>query len=187
MADLPGLALKTALASGLIGAGCGLAVGLTGALLVLAYVVPVGVGLALVDWRTTLLPTRVIAPSYAVVVALVLIAALVDQDLHALVRAGIGWLVWGGLFFVLWFVYPRGMGYGDVRLSGLLGLALGYLGWQQTLVGVYAAFLLGGLGGLVLSLLRIVSRKRYPFGPFMLLGALVGVLAGASLMSGLGY
>ena len=43
---------------------------------------------------------------------------------------------------------------------------------------MYAGFLLGGIGGLLLSVLRIVDRKAYPFGPFMLVGALVGVVAG---------
>ena len=70
------------------------------------------------------------------------------------------------------------MGYGDVRLSGVLGIVLGYLGWGELLLGVYAGFLLGGIGGVVLSALRIVERKVYPFGPFMLLGAVVGVLWG---------
>ena len=70
---------------------------------------------------------------------------------------------------------------GDVRLSGVLGLVLGYLGWGPLLVGVYAGFLLGGVGGGLLTLLRVVDRKAYPFGPFMLLGALVGVLWGSSI------
>ena len=73
------------------------------------------------------------------------------------------------------------MGYGDVRLAGLLGIALGWLGWSELLTGVYAGFLLGGVGGLALSLLRLVDRRAYPFGPFMLLGALVGVLAGPAV------
>jgi leader peptidase (prepilin peptidase)/N-methyltransferase len=73
------------------------------------------------------------------------------------------------------------MGYGDVRLSGVLGIVLGYLGWGPLLVGVYAGFLLGGLGGTLLTVLRIVDRKAYPFGPFMLLGALVGVLWGSDV------
>ena len=68
----------------------------------------------------------------------------------------------------MWVVYPRGLGYGDVRLSGLLGLALGYLGWGEVLVGMYAGFLLGGIIGGVLALAKVVDRKRYPFGPFML-------------------
>jgi leader peptidase (prepilin peptidase) / N-methyltransferase len=178
IAALPGLAWKSALASALTAGLVGVRVGWDPALLAWAYLVPVGVALAVVDWRTRLLPTKVVAPSYAVVAALTLVAAVVTGDWDGAVRAGLGWLVAGGTFFVLWFIYPRGMGYGDVRLAGLLGIALGYLGWGELLTGVYAGFLLGGVGGLLLSLLRIVDRKAYPFGPFMLVGAVVGVLLG---------
>ena len=178
IAALPGLAWKSALASAVTAGLVGMRVGWDPALLVWAYLVPVGVALAIVDWRTRLLPTKVIAPSYAVVVALTLLAGAMSGDWDSVVRAGWGWLIAGGTFFVLWFIYPRGMGYGDVRLSGLLGIALGYLGWGELVTGVYAGFLLGGVGGLLLSLLRIVDRKAYPFGPFMLVGALVGVLLG---------
>ena len=167
-------ALATAVVAGLVGA----AVGWTPALSFLLYLAPVGVALAVVDWHTRLLPTKVIAPSYAVVAALAALSAWIEGDLGALITAGLGWLVAGGTFFLLWFIYPRGMGYGDVRLSGVLGIALGYLGWGELLVGVYAGFIVGGVGGLLLSLLRIVDRKAYPFGPFMLLGAVVGVVTG---------
>jgi leader peptidase (prepilin peptidase)/N-methyltransferase len=60
----------------------------------------------------------------------------------------------------------------------VLGIALGWLGWAELLSGVYAGFLLGGVGGLLLSALRLVDRRAYPFGPFMLVGALLGVLVG---------
>jgi leader peptidase (prepilin peptidase)/N-methyltransferase len=156
-------------------------VGWAPALAFVVYLAPVGVALAVVDWRTRLLPTKVIAPSYAVLAALALLCALADRDRDALVTAALGWLVAGGTFFVLWFVYPRGMGYGDVRLAGLLGIGLGYLGWPELLTGVYAGFLLGGVGGLLLSLLHLVERKAYPFGPFMLVGAVVGVVTGPNV------
>lgn len=173
-----GLAWKasvaTAVAAGLMGA----ATGWSPALSFLLYLAPIGVALAVIDWRTRLLPTKVIAPSYAVVAALAALSAWSESDLDALTTAGLGWLVAGGTFFLLWFIYPRGMGYGDVRLSGVLGIALGYLGWSELLVGVYAGFILGAVGGALLSLLRLVDRKAYPFGPFMLVGAVVGVLFG---------
>jgi leader peptidase (prepilin peptidase) / N-methyltransferase len=178
IAALPGLPWKCALASSVVAALLGARLGWTWALLPLIYLAPVGVALALVDWRTRLLPTKVIAPSYAVVTALTVLAAALSGDGDSALRALWGWVVAGGTFFVLWFVHPRGMGYGDVRLSGVLGIALGYLGWAELLTGVYAGFLLGGVGGLLLSALRIVDRKAYPFGPFMLVGALVGVLLG---------
>ena len=173
-----GLRWKAAVATAAVAGLMGAAVGWTPALSFLLYLAPVGVALAVIDWRTRLLPTKVIAPSYLVVAALAALAAWSESDLDALVTAGLGWLVAGGTFFLLWFIYPRGMGYGDVRLSGVLGIALGYLGWSELLVGVYAGFILGGVGGALLSLLRLVDRKAYPFGPFMLVGAVVGVLFG---------
>ena len=182
IAALPGLTWKAALASALSGALVGATVGLSWPLVVLVPLVPVGVALAVIDWRTMLLPTRVVAPSYVLVVALVLLAWAATGDTHDLVRAGWGWLVYGGSFFVLWFIHPRGLGYGDVRLAGVLGIALGYLGWGELLVGLYAGFLLGGVGGGLLSLLRVVERRAFPFGPFMLIGALVGIVVGAPVL-----
>lgn len=178
IARSPGLAWRCALVTTL---ALGLVAARTGwdpVLLPLTYLAPVGVALGLVDWRTRLLPTRVIAPSYAVLAVLVVLAAVLSGDWDALLRSGLGWLAAGATFFVLWLVYPRGMGYGDVRLSGLLGMVLGYLGWAELVTGLYAAFLIGGVGGLLLSALKVVDRKAYPFGPFMLVGALVGVLLG---------
>ncbi len=144
----------------------------------LLYLVPVGVALAVVDWRTRRLPTRVIAPSYGVVASLAVVAAWAEGDWSRLLGAVLGWVAAGGLFFVLWFIYPKGMGYGDVRLSGVLGIALGYLGWGELIVGLWIGFVLGAVGGLMLAGLRIFSRKAYPFGPFMLVGAVLGVVIG---------
>ena len=183
LAARPGLLWKCAVASALAAAAIGLALGRSLDLLVVLPLVPVGVALSAIDWRTRLLPTRLIAPAYAVTVVLVLVAWLVgDRDLHDLERTGLGWLLYGGLFFVLWFVYPRGLGYGDVRLSGLLGLALGWVGWPELLLGVWAGILLGGLVGALVAL--AMRRRDNPFGPFMLLGALVGLVLGPLLSSG---
>ena len=95
-----------------------------------------------------------------------------------LVRAAIGWALMGGLYVLLWLVHPAGMGYGDVRLSGILGIVLGYLGVGQLALGAWSAFLLGGLGGVVLVALKVIDRKHNPFGPWMLIGAVLGLVAG---------
>jgi len=181
IAASPGLAGRAALASAVAGALVGWSLGWAWPLVFLLPLVPVGVALGVVDWRTRLLPTPVIAPTYVVLVALVLACGALTRDTDDLVRAGWGWLVAGGLFLALWLVHPRGLGYGDVRLSGILGIALGYLGWGPLLVGVYAGFLLGGVGGGLLTWVRLMERRAIPFGPFMLVGALLGVLAGPEL------
>lgn len=187
VADGPGLTWKAAVATALTGAVVGLTLGWDWRLLPLLALVPLGVALAVIDWQTTLLPTRLIVPAYVVVGVLVLVAALLMQDEHVAIRAVIGWVATFLVFFLLWFIWPSGMGYGDVRLSGVLGMALGAVGYAELVTGVYGAFILGGFGGLLLSALKIVDRKRYPFGPFMLVGALVGVVAGPAIASGLGW
>nr|WP_237448307.1 A24 family peptidase [Nocardioides flavescens] len=191
IAAVPGLAPWAALAGGAAGALLGAGLGVTWPLVVALVLVPVAIALAVIDWRTRLLPTRLIAPAYSVTVALVLatwlVGGLLDGgfDTTPLVRALVGWAGAGGLYLLLWLVHPRGMGYGDVRLSGVLGLVLGYAGWAELVVGVYGGFLLGGVLGGVLSLLRRVDRAGYPFGPFMLLGALVGLSAGRPVIDAL--
>lgn len=187
IAALPRLASRTAAASALAGGIVGAAVGWSWDLLYLLPLVPVGVALAVVDWRTTLLPTRVIAPTYVVTLVAVVLASVAQGSTTTAVHALIGWAVMGGIFFVLWFIYPRGLGYGDVRLSGVLGLALGGLGWAELATGIYGAFLVGGLGGALLSGLRIVDRKRFPFGPFMLVAALAAVALGPWVADRFGY
>ncbi len=181
IAALPGLAVRAALASGLAAGVLGSAMGWDWTLLPLLVLVPVGVALAVVDWRTRLLPTKVIAPSYVVVGLLALAAAGLEDDWPSLVRGLMGLVLARGTFWLLWRVYPRGMGFGDVRLAGVLGLALGLLGWGQLALGIYAGFFIGGIAGLALAAARVVDRGAYPFGPFMLLGALVGVAFGGSL------
>lgn len=181
LAASPGLAWRSALAAAVACGVAGWSLGWSPALPTWLFLGVVGVALGYIDWRTRLLPTRIIAPSYAVVVALTVLASALAADWGALLGALYGWLVFGGVYVVLWFVYPRGMGYGDVRLSGVLGIALGWLGWAELLTGLYAGFLLGAVIGGGLSLLKIVDRKRYPFGPFMLLGALAGVVVGPTI------
>ncbi len=190
IAAIPGLGWRAAAASAVAGGLLGWSLGWSWALLVWLPLVPIGVALAVVDWRTTLLPTRVIAPTYALVVTTTLVASVMEGDRDIVIHAAIGWAVMGGAFFLLWLLYPRGLGYGDVRLSGVLGIALGQLGWPELLTGLYTGFLFGGISGAVLAALRLVDRRRLPFGPFLLLGALAGVLAGPALGSwwrGLGY
>lgn len=163
-----------------------LALGWTGALVYLVPLVPVGVMLFVVDARTTLLPTRVLHPTYAAMLLLVPLAALLDRDADSLLRAGIGWLVVGGWFWICWRLLGA-WGFGDVRLSRVLGPALGYLGWSEMVIGLLLMLVVGALGGVALTLRHRSMRRRFPYGPFMLIGAALAVVLAPDLARALGY
>ena len=186
IADLPHLGLKLGAWSAAIGGLFGLVLGWTGALVYLVPLVPIGVVLLVIDWRTTLLPTRIIHPTYVLLAVLIPLAALLDHDLDALYRAGFGWLVIGGWFWIFWWLL-NAWGFGDVRLARVLGPALGFLGWEHMLMGLALMVIIGGLGGAVLAVANRSLRRRFPYGPFMLLGAAAAVVAGPWLARGLGY
>ena len=186
IAARPAVRWGSIICSGLAAAFLGLLLGWDHVLVVLLPLVPASVALAVIDWRTKLLPTRLVWPTFLVTVPLVLVSWLVGGELSdpaPLVRAVLGCVASFAIFYVLWFVYPRGMGFGDVRLSAVLGLALGFLGWSELLVGMYGGFLLGGVLGGLLTALKLFNRKGYPFGPFMLVGALLGVVLGQPVLS----
>jgi leader peptidase (prepilin peptidase)/N-methyltransferase len=148
------------------------------------YLAAISVVLALIDLDTRRLPNAIVLPSYLVGAALLGAAAIIGGDTGALVSAGVGLVGLFAFYLIAALVYPDGMGFGDVKLAGVLGLFLGYLGWGPLIVGAFAAFALGGLFGIAL----IVARKAkvgsgIPFGPWMLAGAWVGIFFGGWLSS----
>jgi leader peptidase (prepilin peptidase)/N-methyltransferase len=151
--------------------------GLTPALPAYLYLAAVSVALAMIDIDVRRLPNRIVLPSYAVAALLLLPAAALDGDWWTAARGLIAMAALYGGYFALALVYPGGMGFGDVKLAGLLGLYLGWLGWSSVLVGTFAGFLLGGVAGTALLVTRRAGRRTaIPFGPYMLGGALVAVL-----------
>lgn len=165
-----------------------LAVGLVfppGDLPALLYFVAIGVALALIDVDTGRLPNAIVLPSYPVLAVLLAVAAGVRHDFWALGRAGLGGVAMGGFLFLLAVAVRRGMGFGDVKLAGLVGLVLGYLSWGAVVVGVLAAFVIGALTGVVLVAGRRGDRRTaVPFGPFLVAGALVAVFVGTPVANG---
>lgn len=137
------------------------------------------VAVSVVDLRVGLVPRRFLYPTLGIV-ALGLAAASADTGAwRSLLHAAIGGAVAFVVFYAIWWIYPKGMGYGDVRMAGLCGLALGFLGFPQLYLGFLAAFLLGALGGIV-ALARRGSR-RFPFAPALAAGTAFGVLWGGWL------
>jgi leader peptidase (prepilin peptidase) / N-methyltransferase len=146
------------------------------------YVAGISAVLTLIDLDTHTLPNRIVLPSYIVLGVLLSASSVLSGDYGALLGAAIGGAVLFGAYLLLALAYSGGMGFGDVKLAGVLGLALGYLGWGPLVVGAFSAFLLGGLFALVLLIARRVNRKGgIPFGPWMLAGAWIGIFAGESI------
>jgi len=182
--DIAGLPALGALCS-TAGAICGVLIGwrldLGWPLVAWLLFIPMALALGIIDARTKLLPSYLIKPTYLVLVPLIYLPLLIATDWAGVKRTTLAWLIYGGIFFVMWLIYPRGMGYGDVRLSGLIGILVGVVGWAELIATVYATFLLGPILMLVFSGFSI-RRKQLPFGPFMLLGALIGLTCGRWLL-----
>ncbi len=146
------------------------------------YLGAVGVALAAIDLDVKRLPNAIVLPSYGIATALLGAAAITQANATNLIRAVIGMVALFGAYYLLAVVVPGGMGFGDVKLAGVLGLYLGWLGWTELVVGAFASFLLGGLAGLALIATgRAGSKSHLPFGPYMLLGALLAILAAGPL------
>ncbi|MEU5879593.1 A24 family peptidase [Spirillospora sp. NPDC047279] len=145
------------------------------------YLGVVGVALAVVDVALKRLPDPLTLPSYAIGAVLLAAAAPFTGDGGArLVHALIGMAALWALFAVQWFLLPSAIGLGDVKLAGVLGLYLGWLGADAWLLGVFATFVTGGLVAVALLVTRRAGRgSELPYGPFMLLGTLIAVLVHA--------
>jgi leader peptidase (prepilin peptidase)/N-methyltransferase len=149
------------------------------------YLGAISIALALIDLDVHRLPNSIVLPAYLVGGLLLAAAGILSGDPAALVRAAVGGAAMFLLYLALALAYPGGMGFGDVKLAGVLGLFLGFLGGGELVVGAFAAFVLGGLFSVVLLLARKASRRSgIPFGPWMLAGAWVGVVAGGAIAAG---
>ena len=145
------------------------------------YLASVGIALAVIDLDTRRLPNVLVLPSYPAALLLLALPAALDGAWDCYLRAVIGGAALFGWYLLLALVKPGGMGFGDVKLAGVLGIYLAWLGWDVFAVGAFLAFVLGGVLGVVLIAVRGASRKTaIPFGPFMLAGTLCAVLWGSA-------
>ena len=140
----------------------------------------VGIALALIDLDCRRLPNAIVLPSYPVLAVALAGSAWWQHDWWSLARAGIGCAALLTFFGSLVLLYPAGMGLGDVKLAGVIGLVLGYLSWTALVIGAFLGFFLGAVVGVAVIATGRGSRKSaVPFGPFMIAGALLALfLAG---------
>ncbi|WP_311259197.1 A24 family peptidase [Microbacterium sp. WCS2018Hpa-9] len=133
--------------------------------------------LVAIDIRTHRLPNRIVLPTLAALVVLGVADAIASGESTAMIRAVFGMLILGGFYAALRLLSREGMGGGDVKLAAVIGLILGWHSWQALAVGAASAFLLGALFSVSLMMLRRADGStRIAFGPWMIIGALLGIL-----------
>jgi leader peptidase (prepilin peptidase)/N-methyltransferase len=160
-------------------------VGVVLTLVAYLFLAAVSVALALIDIDVHRLPDALVVAVAIGMVPLLSVVAAVDSEWSRLGQALIGGTALLLVYLALSLVRPGAMGLGDVKLAGVLGFALGWFGWGPLIVGAFAAFLLGGLFGVVLLATRRASRGGgIPFGPWMLAGAWIGIFFGSAIAAG---
>jgi leader peptidase (prepilin peptidase)/N-methyltransferase len=151
------------------------------------YLGAVGAALTLIDLDVHRLPDLLVLPSYPIAFVLLLVPTVVTGQWGALLRGVLAGLALFVGYLVLALVSPGGggLGLGDVKLAGVLGLLLGWLGWSPAIVSVLAAFVIGGVIALILLLVGRASRSSHvAFGPSMILGAWVALMLPVRVITG---
>lgn len=133
------------------------------------------VAVTLTDLERRIIPNKVLLVSAVIAVAIVAIADPASLPERAVAAAGAG-----GLFFVVALAYPRGMGLGDVKLAAVMGLFLG----RNVAPAIFVALLVASVVGLAMIARHGASARKQaiPFGPFLALGGVVGLLLGDQLI-----
>jgi leader peptidase (prepilin peptidase) / N-methyltransferase len=139
-----------------------------------------GVALAAIDIAVQRLPDLLTLPAYPILITLLGGAAIVGHDFAALLRALLGGLALAAAYLLLALVRPGQLGGGDIKLAGVAGLALGWLGWPTLIAGAAFGFVLAAVASLaLLAARRVTLHSAICFGPFLLGGTLLAMLAGA--------
>jgi len=135
------------------------------------------IGLAAIDVDVRRLPDRWTLPAYPAA-ALLLAGCAVGEGAWGSWWSALGCAVGSGVaYLVLSMLNPAGLGLGDVKLAGGIGMLTGWFGWPAAFAAIFVAFVLGGLVGVVVAVRTGAGRKAtFPFGPAMLAAAYVVVL-----------
>jgi len=137
-----------------------------------------GVALVTIDIAVQRLPDPLTLPAYPILITLLTGAAIVGHDFAALLRALLGGLCLAGLYLLLALIRPGQLGGGDIKFAGIAGLALGWLGWPVLILGAALGFVLSALASLaLLAARRVTLHSAISFGPYLLGGALLAMLA----------
>jgi leader peptidase (prepilin peptidase)/N-methyltransferase len=139
--------------------------------------------ISLIDVEHYIVPNRIIYPTLALCIPLLVLAAALGNRWDWLAEAAVGGVAGFLGLFIIHVVQPRGMGFGDVRLAGVIGMMLGWLGLGHVALGLFLGFVMAAVIGIALIAIKVRSRKdAIPFGPFLAAGAALTVFFGNSLL-----
>jgi leader peptidase (prepilin peptidase)/N-methyltransferase len=175
--------LVVELATGALFAGVAARMGFAWALPAFLVLLAALLALSCIDIEFLILPKKIIYPSLVLVTVLLVLASGATHDWNRLEIGAICAAAWFVFFFAMNFASPRILGFGDVRLAPLIGLALGWLGWRYVVLGFFAANLIGLVIGLVLIGARRMKRDQpIPYGVFLAAGAALAIYAGPEIL-----
>lgn len=139
--------------------------------------------LSAIDLEHRRIPNKILGPSTLLSLGLIVGAALAKGEMSLLTGSLLGGLAYFVPMLIIGLISPKGMGFGDVKFSGYLGLHLGWLGLGHVFIGAFAGFFLGAVIGVLSIASGRKSRKDFiPFGPSMATGALVAIFLGDGLL-----
>jgi leader peptidase (prepilin peptidase)/N-methyltransferase len=140
--------------------------------------------LAVIDLQHLRLPNVIVGPLAVLTPILLVVAAVGQGTWEPLSRAAIGGVALFFVYLILALISPSGLGMGDVKLAGVLGWYLAYLSWRTLIYGAAGGFVISALVSVVLLATRRVDRRAHlPFGPSMLLAAVLAVIVGAGALT----
>lgn len=171
--------LTSALSAG-VSAGAVWALGTQLTTVVFVGFVAVTCSLILTDLDHKRIPNRITYKAIPLLGVALALGALADGTVDQMPRALLAMVAFTGFFFFVYIIARGGFGFGDVKLAILLGLFLGFLGWEYVIIGGMLTALLGALAAVVVLLAtRASGRSEFPYGPPMIVGAWISIIFGS--------
>lgn len=137
--------------------------------------------ISFIDLKTTIIPDIITIPGIVIGLVLKLVFAFVDKDWAGFFDASLGMVLGLGIFGFIVFASRGGMGMGDIKLAGLIGV---FLGLEKTLLTILLSFIIGGIVGVVLLIFKIKKRKdAIPFGPYLAIASVISMFFGKKILN----
>jgi len=141
------------------------------------------VAISAIDVEHMRIPSTLVYVTAALGALLLVLASAGTHRWSALAAAAIGGAAAFAVFFALFYAVPKGIGFGDVRLAGLCGGFLGWIGYREVVLAFLVSFVVAGVPAAVLLAMHKVQRRtQVPFGPALAAGTVITVLFGPPIL-----